>query len=111
MPRLERRPLEWDLTPVQALRLVRADTLPVALFGTWAGGSDVIAAEPLLTRAAPATSHALATPAATPGGLADVLDAPYPSGLPLHGTVPDGAITSAFGGGWIGYLGYSAAGE
>ncbi len=110
-PRVVRRPLQCDLTPAQALRLVRVDALPVALLGTWAGGSDVIASEPLLTRAA----------SAAPDGLPDVLDAPCP--LP-NGTVPGnatpeipgtpgtpGADDAAFGGGWIGYLGYSAGGE
>jgi para-aminobenzoate synthetase / 4-amino-4-deoxychorismate lyase len=95
VPRLVRRPLGWDLTPAQALCLVRADALPVALIGTWAGGCDVIASEPLLTRGAPGDD------------LAGVLDAPYPSGAV---TAPDDAVT-AFGGGWIGCLGYSAAGE
>jgi para-aminobenzoate synthetase / 4-amino-4-deoxychorismate lyase len=100
--RLLRRPLGWDLTPVAALRLVRADAHPVALFGAWAGGCDVIGSEPLLTRAAPG-------PAAP---LADVFDAPWPSG-PVTDRTPDGApgADPAFGGGWIGYLGYSAAGE
>jgi para-aminobenzoate synthetase/4-amino-4-deoxychorismate lyase len=82
--------LGWDLTPVQALRLVRTDAHPVALFGSWAGGCDVIASEPVKTRAADAEA------------LADVLDAPHPR--------PD-EEGAAFGGGWIGYLGYSAAGE
>jgi para-aminobenzoate synthetase / 4-amino-4-deoxychorismate lyase len=86
---LVRRPLEWDLAPVQALRLVRADAHPVALSGSWAGGCDVIASEPVASRA----DH--------PEGLADVLGPAYPSG----------PGTAAFGGGWIGYLGYSAAGE
>ncbi len=95
---------------MQALRLVRADALPVALFGTWAGGSDVIAAEPLLTRAAHASAHPSATTAAPSGGLADVLDAPYPSG-PTPDTPAPEAAAPVFGGGWIGYLGYSAAGE
>ncbi|HLH81671.1 MAG TPA: chorismate-binding protein [Trebonia sp.] len=99
VPRLVRRPLGWDLPPDQALRLVRADALPVALFGSWAGGCDVIGSEPLLTRAATAGG----------GGLADVLDAPYPSGGP-DGGGPDGAAPG-FGGGWIGYLGYGATGE
>jgi para-aminobenzoate synthetase/4-amino-4-deoxychorismate lyase len=82
-----RRPLGWRLTPAEVLRLVRADAHPVALLGTWAGGRDVVAAEPALTRSAP-------------GALDDVLDAPLP---PSAG--------GSFGGGWIGYLGYSAAGE
>ena len=50
VPELVRRPLGRDLTPAQALRLVRADALPVALLGAWAGGRDVIASEPLRTR-------------------------------------------------------------
>ncbi len=110
VPRLFRRPLAWDLTPAQALRLLRTDAHPVALFGTWSGGSDVVASEPLTTRAARADS------------LADVLDAPYPGDPSLPGAYPpggdaEGALAdatpgaAAFGGGWIGYLGYSAAGE
>jgi para-aminobenzoate synthetase/4-amino-4-deoxychorismate lyase len=107
--RLVRRPLERDLTPVQALRLVRADALPVALFGSWAGGCDVVGSEPLHTRTALAST-----------GLADVFDAPYPSGAVPDTAAPDTAAPDtaapdggepAFGGGWIGYLGYSAAGE
>ena len=82
-----RRPLRWELAPAEALRLVRDDAHPVALLGTWAGGADVVAADPAVVRSAP-------------GPLADVFDPPLPA-------VEDGA----FGGGWIGYLGYSAGGE
>ena len=83
-----RRPLRWELTPAEALRLVRDDAHPVALFGAWAGGGvDIVAAEPAAVRGAA-------------GPLADVFDPPLPA-------VKDGA----FGGGWIGYLGYSAGGE
>src|ERR1700689_603292 len=82
-----RRPLGWRLTPPEVLRLVRTDAHPVALFGTWAGGRDVVAAEPALVRSAP-------------GPLEEVLDAPLSP-----------AAGCAFGGGWIGYLGYSAGGE
>ena len=82
-----RRPLPWQLTPTEVLRLVRTDAHPAALFGTWAGGSDVVASEPTIVRSAP-------------GALADVLDGPLS---------PAGGC--AFGGGWIGYLGYSAGGE
>ena len=81
VPRLVRRPLQWDLSAVEVLRLVRADALPVALFGTWAGGRDIVASEPLLTRGAPATAHTPQSRASL-GGLADVLDVPYPSGAP-----------------------------
>ena len=82
-----RRPLGWRLTPAEVLRLVRTDAHPVALFGAWAGGRDVVAAEPALVRSAP-------------GPLDAVLDASLSP-----------AADCAFGGGWIGYLGYSAAGE
>jgi para-aminobenzoate synthetase/4-amino-4-deoxychorismate lyase len=87
-----RRPLGWRLTPPEVLRLVRADAHPVALFGTWAGGRDVVAAEPTRVRSAP-------------GGLGEVLDSPLAQ---AGDTVIE---DTAFGGGWIGYLGYSAGGE
>ena len=48
--RLVRRPLNWDLTPVQVLRLVRAEPHPVALFGAWAGGCDIVGSRPRLVR-------------------------------------------------------------
>src|SRR6185437_8053970 len=89
--RLVRRPLGWALTPADVLRLVRTDAHPVALCGAWAGGGDVIAAEPVAVCAAP-------------GPLADVLD----SDLGGPGEAGDAAD---FGGGWIGFLGYSAGGE
>jgi para-aminobenzoate synthetase / 4-amino-4-deoxychorismate lyase len=87
--RLVRRPLHWNLTPAQALRLVRTDPHPVALFGAWAGGSDIVGSRPLRTRCGPG------------GSLGDVLDDAPETPAPAAG----------FGGGWIGYLGYSAAGE
>ena len=46
-PFVARRPLGWDLTPAEVLRLVSNDAHPVALFGAWAGGADVVAAEPV----------------------------------------------------------------
>jgi anthranilate synthase/aminodeoxychorismate synthase-like glutamine amidotransferase len=114
-----RRPLGWPLAPADVLRLVREDAHPVALSGAWAGGSDLVAAEPVLVRSAP-------------GPLSDVLDAPWPAGA--CGTADGAAASSAagvaeaagagdaagrdlaggsgaVGGGWIGYLGYSAGGE
>jgi len=95
VPRLVRRPLEWDLSAVEVLRLVRADALPVALFGTWAGGRDIVASEPLLTRGAPATAHTPQSRASL-GGLADVLDVPYPSGAP-DSAGPDSAAPDSAG--------------
>src|ERR1700759_4936870 len=85
---LVRRPLEWALTRADVLRLVRSDAHPVALCGAWAGGGDVIAAEPVAVRTAP-------------GELDEVLD----------GNFGEAGAGRAFGGGWIGYLGYSAGGE
>ena len=65
--RLVRRPLGWDLAPVEALRLVRSDAHPVALTGSWAGGCDVVGSEPVLVREPPQQ-------------LDDVLDSPCPPG-------------------------------
>jgi para-aminobenzoate synthetase/4-amino-4-deoxychorismate lyase len=89
--RLVRRPLGWSLTPADVLRLVGTDPHPVALTGAWAGGGDVIAAAPVAVRAAP-------------GPLEGVLDGDF------GGPGEDGRGRT-FGGGWIGYLGYSAGGE
>src|SRR5215471_2809667 len=68
VPRVVRRPLGWDLAPVEGLRLVRADAHPVALFGTWADGTDVIGSEPVLVRSPPSS-------------LGEVLDSPVPPGV------------------------------
>jgi para-aminobenzoate synthetase/4-amino-4-deoxychorismate lyase len=70
---------------------VRTDAHPVALCGAWAGGGDVIAAEPVAVRAAP-------------DALDEVLEGDF------DGLGEDGRGRT-FGGGWIGYLGYSAGGE
>jgi para-aminobenzoate synthetase/4-amino-4-deoxychorismate lyase len=91
--RLLRRRLGWNLTPVEVLRMMRADAHPVALFGSWADGCDVIASEPVLTRS----------------GAAGALDGVLDSSASVLRALDDAG--SAFGGGWIGYLGYSAAGE
>jgi para-aminobenzoate synthetase / 4-amino-4-deoxychorismate lyase len=82
---LLRRALNWDLRPLDVLRLVRDDPHPVALLGAWAGGGAVIGSEPMLVRS-------------PPQDLGDVLDAPYP-----------GTGGPVLGGGWIGYLGYGLA--
>ena len=50
---LTSEPLDWDLSAVHVLRLLRADSHPAALLGTWAGGSDIIAAEPRDVRSEP----------------------------------------------------------
>jgi len=73
------------------LRLVRADPHPAALLGTWAGGSDIVASDPVRVCCAP-------------GRPGDVLDAPLPGLAPAR-------AGAAFGGGWIGYLGFGLAGE
>src|ERR1700761_974778 len=90
--RLVRRPLDWKLEPADVLRLVREDPHPVALFGAW-GDGDVVASDPVQVRSAP-------------GVLEDVFDAPFPSEADGPGETP-----GAFGGGWIGSLGYGAGGE
>ena len=89
---LVRRPLDWELSAADVLRMVRADPHPVALLGAWAGGSDIVASDPVRV-------------CCPPGPLGDVLDAPGPARLR-----PAGA-GAAFGGGWIGYLGFALAGQ
>ena len=105
-PWVVRRPLGWDLAPVEVLRLVRSDAHPVALFGAWAGGADVISSEPVRVRSPPQS-------------LADVLDSPCaPDAVPgdvgharqLRAGLAD-PVGSGFGGGWIGYLGFGFGGE
>ncbi|MGH3399059.1 MAG: bifunctional anthranilate synthase component I family protein/class IV aminotransferase, partial [Streptosporangiaceae bacterium] len=85
--RLVRRALDWDLSPADVLRRVRADPHPVALLGAWAGGSDIVASDPVRTCCAPEP-------------WTDVLDEPLPD---LSGP--------GFGGGWLGYLGFGLAGQ
>ena len=94
-----RRPLDWDLTPVEVLRLVRSDAHPVALVGAWADGADVIGSEPVLVRSPPQSLAEVLDPPGSPGA---------PSAVP---TAPARAGAPAFGGGWIGYLGFGYGGE
>ena len=74
--------------------MVRCDPHPVALFGDWAGGADIVASEPVTVRSAPWST-----------------DQVFDSDLPAAPAGEAGGADAAFGGGWIGYLGYSAAGE
>jgi para-aminobenzoate synthetase / 4-amino-4-deoxychorismate lyase len=110
-PRVVHRPLGWDLAPVEVLRLVRSDAHPVALFGAWADGADVVSSEPALVRSPPQS-------------LGDVLDSPRARGVWAGGGTGDRAGVAwqrgaglvdqafpAFGGGWIGYLGFGHSGE
>jgi para-aminobenzoate synthetase / 4-amino-4-deoxychorismate lyase len=94
MAHLVCRKLDWDLDPAEVLRLVRSDAHPVALIGTWAGGSDVISSEPVMIRN-------------PPWPIGQILDSPTrldaPSGVAFATGPGAGA---AFGGGWIGYLGF-----
>jgi para-aminobenzoate synthetase / 4-amino-4-deoxychorismate lyase len=87
---LVRRPLDWRLSAADVLRLVRDDPHPVALTGTWAGGSDIVAAGPVRV-------------CGPPSPVADVLATPLPEAAEQAG--------AAFGGGWIGYLGFGLAGQ
>ncbi len=91
---LIREPLDWDFYPADVLRLVRADAHPAALFGAWAGGSDVICAEPTATRRGPDQPW-------------DALDERWP---PPAIAGPDSSVDPQFGGGWLGYLGFALAG-
>src|SRR5690242_5384439 len=82
--RLVCRQLDWDLSAADVLRLLRADAHPVALLGAWAGGSDIVTADPVR--------------------VCGELDAADP------GNLTERAGEACFGGGWIGYLGFGSAG-
>src|SRR5689334_8083213 len=106
VPRVVRRSLGWDLTSAEVLRLVRVDAHPVALLGAWADGADVVSSEPVLVRSPPCS-------------LGEVLDSPGPPGTGggragdaqgLGAGLADPTVP-AFGGGWIGYLGFGHSGE
>jgi para-aminobenzoate synthetase / 4-amino-4-deoxychorismate lyase len=91
--RLISRALDWELSAADVLRLVRDDAHPVALFGSWAGGRDIVAADPVRVCGAPAQ-------------VAAVLDAPMPG----PDDCPERTWGESFGGGWIGYLGFGTSG-
>jgi len=74
------------------LRLVRADAHPAALLGTWAGGSDIVVAEPGDIRSDPESVLA-------------ALDDSWPTHAPAGEDAP------VFAGGWIGYLGFGLGGQ
>src|SRR5207237_2309512 len=115
------RPLDWNLSGVDVLRLLRGDAHPVALLGAWAGGSDIIAANPVRVTCDPvaftaeeppspaAASLAAASPAAaspaplSPAPLSPVPPSPAPRRARGPRRVPQPAA-ARFGGGWIGYL-------
>lgn len=78
------RQLDWDLSATDALQLVRSDPHPVALLGAWAGGSDIVTA--------------------SPAAVTDDPETPFMADLDSSGR------NVRFGGGWIGYLGFGAAG-
>jgi para-aminobenzoate synthetase/4-amino-4-deoxychorismate lyase len=80
-------PLDWDLSAADVLRLLRADAHPAALLGTWAGGSDIVVAEPRAVRCDPESVRA-------------VLDEGWPA------QAAAGADPAGFAGGWVGYLGF-----
>jgi para-aminobenzoate synthetase/4-amino-4-deoxychorismate lyase len=74
------------------LRLLRADDHPAALLGTWAGGSDIVVAEPCDVRR-------------DPDSVLAALDEDWPDQAAV------GADTAVFGGGWVGYLGFGLGGR
>jgi para-aminobenzoate synthetase / 4-amino-4-deoxychorismate lyase len=81
------------LSPLAVLRLLRGDRHPFALTGVWAGGRAVLGSEPVTTRTAPAD-------------LTDVLGG---GGAPRDDEARDSDPGVAFGGGWVGYLGYGVS--
>jgi para-aminobenzoate synthetase/4-amino-4-deoxychorismate lyase len=108
--RLERVPLDGcELDPYDALALLRGRSRPFALVGEWAGGGAVLGCDPLRVASAPG---------ADPFGVLD--EQPSVAGAGAGGGGPEAAAgggglrtaagdagAGAFGGGWVGYLGYS----
>jgi para-aminobenzoate synthetase/4-amino-4-deoxychorismate lyase len=90
------RPLDWNLSAVDALRLLRGDAHPVALLGAWAGGSDIIAADPVRVTSDPVAFSTEDLPSLAPQRSGGSRRIPPPA-------------AACFGGGWIGYLGYGAS--
>jgi para-aminobenzoate synthetase/4-amino-4-deoxychorismate lyase len=84
--RLIVEPLAVDWSPPQAALALRGDAHPVVLSGAWAGGSTIVASEPVL----------VARPDEDPFALLDELPV-------VDGDAPPGAL----GGGWLGYLGFA----
>jgi para-aminobenzoate synthetase / 4-amino-4-deoxychorismate lyase len=83
-------PLDWEMSAAEVLRLLRDDAYPAALFGMWAGGSDVVCSDPIAVCCEPESPWR-------------VLEQAWP--------VPSGPGSPVFGGGWIGYLGFGLAGH
>jgi para-aminobenzoate synthetase/4-amino-4-deoxychorismate lyase len=95
-------PLGWDLSAADALRLVRDDAHPAALMGAWAGGCDLVCSEPAaICREPELPWHALDATGPHAAG-------PGAAGL---AATESGPGRPAFGGGWIGYLGFGLAGR
>jgi len=95
-------PLSWDLSAADALRLVRDDAHSAALMGAWAGGCDLVCSEPTAICCEPE----LPWPALDATG-------PHPASPAAAGlaATKSGMDLPAFGGGWIGYLGFGLAGR
>jgi para-aminobenzoate synthetase / 4-amino-4-deoxychorismate lyase len=91
---------------VDVLRLLRGDAYPVALLGAWAGGSDIIAANPVRVTCDPVAFTAEEPPSPAPPSPAPPSPAPQRARGPRRVPPPPAAC---FGGGWIGYLGYGAS--
>jgi len=111
VPRVVRRPLGWDLAPVDVVRLVRSDAHPVALVGAWADGADVVSSEPALVRSPPQSlADVLDSPCAPDAGASGGTGGRAEHARQLRAGLADSALP-AFGGGWIGYLGFGHCGE
>ena len=98
--RLVSRALDWELSAADVLRLVRADPHPVALLGSWAGGSDIVASDPVRVCCRARPGRATCSTRHGEPGSAAMQSASRALRRPAR-----------FGGGWIGYLGFGPAGR
>jgi para-aminobenzoate synthetase/4-amino-4-deoxychorismate lyase len=90
--RIVRRELPGRFSVADVLALVRCDEHPFALTGAWAGGGAVVGSQP-----------------AAVAGPPEPLERVFGGDLTATASAAAAPGSARFAGGWIGYLGYSAA--
>jgi para-aminobenzoate synthetase/4-amino-4-deoxychorismate lyase len=102
---LLREPLAARLAPARAALILRGEDRPFTLIGAWAGGGALLGSRPVRVSQPGDDLFALLddVPEVAAGGEARGHDA-------LRGAAGDEArpVATAFGGGWVGFLGFEA---
>ena len=92
-PWIVRRQLPCRLPAADLLAHLQDDEHPFALIGAWAGGGAVVGSQPVAVAGPP-----------------EPLDRVFAADMTADGGAPVAPAPARFAGGWIGYLGYGAAG-